>query len=153
MALRLARKLAAERRLELGYGVAVTVAPFSFADFKQAEAAAMRVAEAHRPPQEAALVEAIDDEDLPPETMDSVRGLFAQHLVVILLARHGRGWEGVEAEDGTAAPFTTAAIGELLDLFPGIALTLARDLLAPFEALVSEGNASAPSQGTGTPAG
>jgi hypothetical protein len=153
MALRLSRKLNGPRRIDLGYGVAITVAPFTFAQFKEAEAAALRLSEEARSQADAALFEALDDEDLPPEAADAVRGSFGQALLRILLVRHGTGWEGIETDDGTPAPMTHATIGDLLDLFPGVAQVLSRDLMAPFHALVSEGNGSAPSQGTATPAG
>ncbi|WP_152455723.1 hypothetical protein [Roseivivax sp. THAF40] len=144
----MSRKLMGPRRIDIGYGVAFHVRPFTFADFKNAEASAVRIAEESRSPMDAAAVEAIDEEDMPPEVEDAFRGDFAQALLLVLLQRYGEGWEGVETEAGTPASFDRRSILEFLDLFPGAGQTLQREILLPFHVLVSEGNGSAPSQDT-----
>lgn len=152
MALRLSRKLTGPRRIEIGYGVVFTVRHFTFSDFKHAEASAARIAEESRSAADASTMEALDDEDMPPEVEEAHRGNFAQALLLVLLQRFGDGWEGVETEAGEPAPFDRRALLEFLDLFPGAALTLQRELLLPFHLLVTEGNGSAPSPSTDTSA-
>ena len=139
MALRLDRSVARNRRIDLGYGVSLTMRPFGFAEFKEAEAAAHRLASQTLPPAEAASIDAFDDEDLPPEVEDATRGQFASHLIRILVSRFGDGWEGVETESGEPAALTLRTFDEFMTLFPGVVQGLQVQLLAPYQAAVLEG--------------
>lgn len=152
MALRLTRKLEEPRTIDIGYGVEVDMQPFTYAQFKEAEAAAARLSEGSGDAADAAAREAIDDEDMPPEVEDAVRGRYGHALLLILVVRHASGWRGIVTDGEAPAPLTHATVAQFLDLFPGAAQTLAREVMAPAHWLVSEGNGSAPSQGTGTPA-
>lgn len=145
MALRLSRAIGTARRIELGYGVAVSVEPFSYAQFQAMQAAALRLGRESLPADMAVEVEAVDDEDLRPEIEDRVRGDAAAHLLRLVLIRYGAGWEGLEDDAGAPAPMTPDSIGHFLDLFPGVATQLQHALLAPFHEVASEGNGSGPS--------
>lgn len=151
MVLRLARSLNAERRIDVGYGVAFHIRAFSFAEYKEVEAAAHRMAREKLPVGIAAEIEAVDDEDLKPEVGDAMRGRFAQILTLLLLLRFGTRWDGVEINDDEAAPFERVSIELFLDQFPGVAIALQQHLLMPFQAVASEGKVSALSPDTGTP--
>ncbi|MAC81489.1 MAG: hypothetical protein CML66_25900 [Rhodobacteraceae bacterium] len=148
MALRLGRAIAAERTIEVGYGVSFSFRPFSFADFKEAEAAAMRLARDGMPAMMAVELEAVDDEDVAPEVEDNLRGRAAANLVRLLIRRFGTGWDGIEAEDGSPAPFDAEHIGQAFELFPGIIQMLQQSLMVPFQEVAREGKPSAPSQST-----
>ncbi len=150
MVLRLSRALDGARKITLGYGVAVSFRQFSFADLREAEATAMRLARETLPPAHAFDAAALDDEDLGPEHEEALRGQAARHLVKLLLTRFGTGWEGIEDETGAPAPLSSASIDAFLELFPGTASVLHQGLLAPMVAVEREGNVSAPSPHTVT---
>ena len=144
MVLRLTRRLGAARRIELGYGVTVSHRAFSYADLREAEATALRLARQSLPEALAFEAECLDDEDLGPEHEEALRGQAARHLVKLILLRFGTGWTGVETEAGAPAPLDAASIEAFLDLFPGVASALHAALLQPWVDLEQEGNASAP---------
>lgn len=148
MALRLGRAIAAERTIKVGYGASFSFRPFSFADFKEAEAAAMRLAREGMPAVMAVELEAVDDEDVAPEVEDNLRGRAADNLVRLLVRRFGTGWDGFETEDGSPAPFDADHIGQVFDLFPGIVQVLQQSLMTPFQEVTREGKPSAPSPST-----
>lgn len=150
MVLRLSRAMAGARTIPLGYGVTVSFRQFTFAELREAEATAMRLARETLPPARAFDAAALDDEDLGPEHDDALRGQAARHLVKLLLTRFGTGWEGVEDETGAPAPLEAGSIDAFLDLFPGTAASLHAGLLAPMVAVEMEGNVSAPSPHTAT---
>ncbi|MBB3995308.1 hypothetical protein GGR95_002963 [Sulfitobacter undariae] len=149
----MSRSIGENRRIEVGYGVAFLIGSFTFAEYKEVESTAMRLARATLPPAMAMDVEALDDEDMPVEIEDTTRGLFASKQLSLMLRRFGVGWEGVEMEDGTAAPFDGEAIDQFLSMYPGAALLLQQSLLSPYIAVVSEGKSSALLPDTGTPEG
>jgi hypothetical protein len=151
MALRLSRSLNVERRIEVGYGVIFRIRAFSFAEYKEVEAAAHRMARETLSPGIAIELEAVDDEDLKPEVDDAMRGRFAQTLTLLLLLRFGTGWGGVEIDDDKSAPFERQSIEMFLDQFPGVAIVLQQQLLLPFQTIAAEGKGSAPLPDTGTP--
>ncbi|MBU2960062.1 hypothetical protein KO516_04305 [Citreicella sp. C3M06] len=150
MALRLVRALSGPRRIELGYGVAVSYRAFGYADLREAEATAHRLARETMPERLAFAAALHDDEDLGPEHDEGRRGQFARHLVKLLLLRFGTGWEGVEVDDGRAAPMTEDTLDAFLSLFPGVASVLHVRLLEPWAELEAEGNVSARSPHTAT---
>ncbi|KAB2539657.1 hypothetical protein AL035_17765 [Salipiger aestuarii] len=150
MALRLARGLSGPRRIELGYGVFVSHRPFGYADLREAEATAQRLARTTVPERLAFEAALHDDEDLGPEHDEAARGQFARHLVKLLLLRFGAGWDGVEAEDGTPAPMTEQSLDAFMSLFPGVSSVLHARLIEPWAELESEGNVSALSPHTAT---
>lgn len=153
MALRLKRGLTEGRTLELGYGVNVTHRPFTYADLREAEATALRLARETLPAARAFEAAATDDEDLPPEHEEALRGQAARHLVKLLVLRFGTAWGGVETDTGDSAPLTAESLDLFLDLFPGVASALHAQLLAPWFELEQEGNGFAPSHSTATAAG
>jgi len=153
MVLRLARRLGVARTIELGYNVTVSHRPFGYADWREAEAAAMRLARSTLPADLAFKAEMADDEDLGPEHEEALRGQAARHLVKLLLSRFGTGWTGIETESGDPAPMTPETLDMFLELFPGVAGTLHASLLAPWIEAEREGNVSAPSPGTATAEG
>lgn len=148
MALRLGRAIGAARRIECGYGVAFDIAPIPFAAFKEIEATAWRLARESLPLEMAAEIEALEDEAVRPEIEDRIRGAASALIVRLAVLRFGRGWEGIEAEDGTPAPLTADTLDQVFDLFPGVVQRLQMDLLTPFQEVEREGNASAPSPDT-----
>lgn len=148
MALRLSRVVDRPRRIEVGYGVAMSFRPMSYAAYKEVEAAALRLARERLPIDMAAEVEAVDDDDIRPEVEDRLRGEAAAQLVRMAMLRFGESWEGLEDETGAPAPMTPETVSQFLELFPGVASFVHQALLAPFQELRREGNASAPSQGT-----
>jgi hypothetical protein len=151
MVLRLSRAIGVSRRIEVGYGVVFQIGPFTFAEYKEAEATALRLARAALPPAVALDMEAYDDEDMPAAVEDTTRGIFASQMLSLMLRRFGVGWEGVELEDGSPAPLDGEAIDQFLAMFPGAAQQLQHGLLAPLVAVTSEGKGSAPSPSTGIP--
>lgn len=166
MVLRLGRSLNVERNISVGYGVVFYIKPFSYSDFKEVEASAQRIARNTASEAEQIEVESVDDEDLSPETEDSVKARYSQALLMGLLLRFGAGWDGVvlAPEDvdeapltasvpESPAPFVKSRIEEFLKLFPGVALTLQHELLAPYQAVALEGKGSAPLLNTDTPVG
>ena len=150
MVLRLARRLAVSRTIDLGYGVSVSHRPFGYADLCEAKATAHRLARESLPAARAFDAALHDDEDLGPEHEEALRGQAARHLVKLLLLRFGDRWEGIEAEDGSPAPLTAETLDASLDLFPGVASTLHISLESPWVELEMEGNVSAPSPHTAT---
>lgn len=153
MALRIARSLGQARRIDLAYGTSITFRPFTFAEWKEVEATATRLAREARPLMLQAEAEALDDEDLPPDHEDQLQGAYFDQLLRLAVVRFATGWEGLEGEDGNPAPLTMRSVGDLLDMAPGIAVELQRRLLQPMDAIVSEGKGCAPSQSTDTAAG
>ncbi|WP_299558723.1 hypothetical protein [uncultured Sulfitobacter sp.] len=153
MALRLSRSIGISRRIDVGYGVVFLIAPFTFAEYKEVEASSLRLARGALPPAMALDVEALDDEDMPIAVEDATRGLFASKQLSLMLRRFGVGWEGVETEEGAAAPFEGEAIDQFLEMFPGAAQQLQQALLSPYLAVTAEGKGSALSPNTGTPEG
>lgn len=151
MALRLSRSLGTERQIDVGYGVSFRFRPFTFAELKEAEATAHRLARESLPPRLAVEAEAFDDEDAGPDVDDAVRGRFAEVLTLLMVLRFGTGWDGVEIDDGVPAPFERQAVEQFLDQFPGVAMILQHSVLAPWSAALSEGKGYAPSPGTGIP--
>lgn len=153
MVLRLQRRLGGAREIPLGYGVTVSHQAFGYADLREAEATAMRLARQTLPAARAFDAECLDDEDLGPEHDEALRGQAARHLVKLLVTRFGTGWSGVETEDGAAAPLTADYLDAFLDTFPGVASSLHAGLLSPWVALEQEGNVSAPLPDTATAEG
>ena len=153
MVLRLSRRVGAARTIDLGYDVTVSHRAFGYADWREAEATAMRLARQTLPAELAFAAECSDEEDLGPEYEEALRGQAAQHLVKLLLVRFGDGWTGVEGPDGAPAPLTAETLDQFLELFPGVAGTLHASLLAPWVEVAREGNVSAPSQDTATAEG
>ncbi|MBE9635780.1 hypothetical protein [Salipiger mangrovisoli] len=153
MVLRLHRRGSEPRQIDLGYGVTVSCKPFGYADYREAEAAALRLARQNLPEELQLEAEIHDEENLGPEHDEALRGLAARYVVKLLLLRFGAGWAGVELEDGSAAPMTAATLDEFMRLFPGVSATLHGELLAPWIALEMEGNVSAPSPNTATAEG
>jgi len=152
MVLRLARHIGQDREIDVGYGVVFRFGPISYAAFKEAEAGAHRLARETVDMATAVALEASEIEDLDEEAEDHLRGRFAECLILLLCLRFGTGWDGVELENGEAAPFRRNEVSEFLSLFPGVALTLQQRLLSPFEMVSSEGKGSAPSPNTASPA-
>ncbi|MGR3438770.1 hypothetical protein [Salipiger abyssi] len=150
MVLRLKRRLTDDRTVEVGYGVTISHRAFSYAEFREVEATAMRLARETLPAARAFDAATLDDEDLPPEHEEALRGQSARHAVKLLLLRFGTGWDGIETEDGAPAPLTAESLDLFLDLFPGVAATLHALLLSPWAELEQEGNGSAPSPHTAT---
>ena len=153
MALRLARKLGRSRRIELGYGVWVDLRPFSYAEFKECEATAMRMALDGMSTADATETAAMDDEDLRPEVEEATRGRFASFIVHLVLVRFGEGWGGIEDEDGAPVAMNAGTIAQVLEAFPGVAQALHIEMLQPFQAVDAEGNVSAPLPNTATAVG
>ncbi|MBO9451444.1 hypothetical protein J7426_14315 [Tropicibacter sp. R16_0] len=149
----------------MGYGVSFLVRGFSYAEFKEVESAAQRIAREQAPMSEQAELDSMDDEDISPETEDAVKGRYAHALLLLILLKFGTGWRGVvlapegegEVVDPDAeeieAPFVKPRIEDFLEQFPGAALSLQQQLLTPYQAVSLEGKGSAPSQSTGIPAG
>ena len=153
MVLRLARRLGVARTIELGYNVTVSHRPFGYADWRAAEAAAVRLARSTLPADLAFKAEMADDEDLGPEHEEALRGQAARHLVKLLLLRFGTGWGGLETDRGEPAPLEADSLDLFLDLFPGVASALHGQLLSPWHELEREGNGYAPSPSTATAEG
>jgi hypothetical protein len=153
MVLRLGRSIDAVRDIDVGYGVSFTFRPFSYAEYKSAEAAAQKLARSGLSMSSQIAVETADDEDLPEQVEQEIRGRFHSVLLLILLDRFCTSWAGVELEDGTPAPTEYGCFEVFLKEFPGVANTLAGRLLAPFFEVEQEGNGSAPSPSTGLEVG
>lgn len=153
MVLRLVRGLTGGRTIELGYGVTVTHRGFTYADLREAESTALRLARETMPAARAFDAAALDDEDLPPEHEEALRGQAARHLVKLLLLRFGTAWGGLETDSGEPAPLTAESVDMFLDLFPGVASALHGQLLSPWHELEREGNGYAPSPSTATAEG
>lgn len=153
MALRLHKRTSEPREIALGYGVTVSCRPFGYAEYREAEAAAMRLARQNLPEALQFEAEMLGEDDLPPEHDEALRGLAARYVVKLLLMRFGAGWAGIEAEDGTPAAMTSDTLDQFMALFPGIAATLHGELLAPWLAVELEGNGSAPLPNTDTAEG
>jgi len=151
--LRLSRGIGKPRRIELGYGFWVELGPFSYAAFKECEAAAMRLAIASMPHADAAETEALDDEDLRPEVEEATRGRFAALIIQVVLTRFGIAWGGIEDEEGAPVPMNASSIAQVLEAFPGVAQVLHVEMLAPYEGVDAEGNGFAPLPSTATAVG
>jgi hypothetical protein len=162
MVLRLGRSVNVERDIPVGYGVVFRMAPFGFADYKRIQAAADRIARETAPAIERIELDAIDEEDIPPESEDDLKARFSEALLIGLLLAYGRGWTGLvlESEEDPGelgapeiqAPFTRERIEQFLESFPGVALQLEHKVLAPYQEMISEGKEFAPSPSTATQA-
>lgn len=148
MALRLGRSIHQERTIPLGYGVSMTFRPFTYAEYKEIRAAAYKMARENLSPQAQASMEIVDDEDMPKEVEHELQGRVEHWVLLLLIVRFCRSWEGLLTEDEeteTPAPINIGYAGSFLDSFPGAAEVLGRQLLMPYKMVEQEGNGSAPS--------
>ncbi len=152
MVLRVAKGIAKSRVLEVGYDVAVSMRGFTYAQYKEMEAAAMRLSSQTVPDSIAMARDAYDDDEMPPEVEDATRAQFHAHLLSIVLMRFGESWRGLEDEEtGEPLPMNATSIAAVLEQFPGVSLSLAQQILTPYQQIASEGKGSAPLPDTDTP--
>lgn len=148
MALRLARSINQGRTIPVGYGVSFDFKPFTFAQYREARAAAYKMARSSLSMSAQMAVESVDDEDMPDDVEHEIQGRFDHALLLLLIMRYCRSWSGLltEVEEAdTPAPLAVGYVEALLDTYPGVADTLSRQLLLPFQMVEQEGNGSAPS--------
>jgi hypothetical protein len=131
------------RTLDLGFGVAVTVKPLTYALWRAAGLAAER--QALQIAADKGLVDAAGGTmlDIPdPHDRDGIRGLRDQFMLQSL-GRHAiTAWSGVADETGAAAAVTPAAIDQLILQHPLIAARFEIEYLRELDAMLVEGNAS-----------
>lgn len=154
MVAKLSKALRGEkRRISLGYGVSFEFEPFTFAQYKEAEAWAMRNArEGLTSAQEAALAGA-EVEELGGEFQDTLMGLAAQMILDRLVMNFCTGWDGVEGfdkdpEDSAPLAFTPENWEMFRDEMPALVELLEQQLRNPMHIVVTEGNGSGLSQST-----
>lgn len=156
MALRLGRSINQERNIPVGYGVSFSFKPFSFAQYREARAAAHKMARSSLSMKSQMAVETIDDEDMPEEVEHEIQGQFDHALLLLLIMRYCQSWEGLLTENEGAeeqAPLEIGYVESLLAAFPGVADFLSRQLLLPYQIVEQEGNGSAPSPSGASAAG
>ncbi|WP_065329964.1 hypothetical protein [Tritonibacter mobilis] len=147
MALRLGRSINQERTIPLGYGVTLVFKPFTYAQYKEARAAAHKMARANLSDESQMAVEFVDDEDMPEQVEQEIQGRIEHYVLVLLIVRYCSSWEGLLTDDEgseTLAPINLASAGALLDTYPGIAEYLGKILLTPHKLVAQEGNGFAP---------
>lgn len=144
MALRLSRSIGKERKIDVGYGVIFTFRPFSYAELEEVKAAAHRLSRDQLSMKSQMAVEALDDEDMPDTVESEIRGRFQHGLLMTLILRFATAWDGVEQEDESPAPLEFDFIESFLTQFPGVANTLAQQVLLPYQMVNLEGKGSAP---------
>jgi len=143
MALRLGRSIGQEREIDVGYQVVFTFRPFSYAELEEVKSAAQKLSRDALSLQSQMAVEAIDDEDMPDQVENEIRGKFQHVLLLTLVIRFCSKWDGVEKEDGSPAPLEFGYIDSFLTEFPGVANTLAQQVLLPYQMVAQEGKGSA----------
>lgn len=162
MAIRLSRKLFESRDIPIGYGVSFTFAPFGYADYKEAEARAGRMARDRLSQVDTIKLETTDDEDLGPEFAEKMIGLSAEILLDSLVMKYATSWSGVfyekknpddPEEADIAMPLTPESWEGFRSELPLMADILDRKLVMPMHVIVTEGNASAPLPSGDTQAG
>lgn len=156
MALRLARSINQGRSISVGYGVSFDFKPFTFAQYREARAAAHKMARSSLSMSAQLAVESVDDEDMPTDVEHEIQGRFDHALLLLLITRYCQSWSGLLIGDEgaeTPAPLEVGYVEALLDSYPGVADYLSRALLLPFQMVEQEGNGSAPSPNGASAAG
>lgn len=155
MAVRLSRKLFAQRRIQVGYGVVFLFKPFGYSQYKEAEARAQRLAREQLDRIHAVTLDSVDDEEVGPEVRERLVGLASEIHLDILVTSFCEGWEGVYDEPdevasgkgeeiGDPLPFTPKTWERFREELPLIADVLDRKLAEPSAHVVQEGKGSAP---------
>ncbi len=144
MAVRLAKALFSERRIEIGYGVTVTFRRFGYADYKEAEARAHRMARSGLDPVRAIALDVGDDEEVPPDVQDRLIGLASEILLDSMVIGFATRWEGVVGDDGAALPLTRDTWVAFRSELPLLAENLERKLAMPMHMVAAEGKGFAP---------
>ncbi|MEL6960457.1 MAG: hypothetical protein AAGL89_16050 [Pseudomonadota bacterium] len=144
MAIRLLRHLNIPRDIDVGYGVSIRVMPFSYADYRECEAAAMRQATEGMSQADAIEMDSVDFEEVDPRVQDGIQGRYSKCLLQVLLVRFGDGWTGIQDENGKAAPMNADTVEQFFDLFPAAGQMVLSEVVQPYQVIASEGNVSAP---------
>lgn len=142
-----------ERRIPLGFGVSFTFKPFTFAQYKEAEAWATRNAREGLSDEQSAALAGSDIDEMGDDFKDRLIGLASQMVLDRLVLNFCIKWEGVEefGEDPEVTQpmeLSPENWGLFRDDFPTLVELLDQQLRNPMHAVVTEGNGSAPSQNT-----
>lgn len=140
MAARLIEGLTRPRTVTLGEGVTLQLKPMGFADYKAAQARAVRLATDRLADAGHAASQSVLAGEDAAEYRDAINGLAEEILLDALVEKLATGWAGVEDESGAALPLTRANWQRFRAGFPLLAERAMQAILHPLHMMEQEGN-------------